>query len=193
MASKPACLIKSNRRALGPMTSRFSMSAFELHDGVYQVVPDDADRLLEVWEAAVRATHTFLTESDIQFFKPLVLAGLLALDRLSCVRDQHGALVGFVGIGGNRMEALFVHPDWHRAGVGRRLAQYAVVESGAEFVDVNEQNQGAVAFYQRLGFEVEGRSETTAPENRSRYSTCASGIPPRGDGELSLAARISRR
>jgi putative acetyltransferase len=43
--------------------------------------------------------------------------------------------------------------------VGRRLARHAVVRLGATTVDVNEQNPEAVAFYLRLGFRVEGRSE----------------------------------
>jgi len=68
-------------------------------------------------------------------------------------------LVGFVGVADGRMEALFVHPSWHRTGIGRRLARHAVVELGATAVDVNEQNQQAVAFYVRLGFEFHGRSE----------------------------------
>jgi len=33
------------------------------------------------------------------------------------------------------------------------------VELEASAVDVNEQNEQAVAFYRRLGLEVEGRSE----------------------------------
>ena len=57
------------------------------------------------------------------------------------------------------MEALFVHPCCRHAGVGRRLTRHAVVELGATRVDVNEQNQQAVGFYRRLGFEIEGRSE----------------------------------
>src|SRR5262245_34376977 len=130
-----------------------------LQDGVDAVSPEEGDRVLEVWEAAVRATHHFLSEADIQFFKPLVLQALLTLDHLDCVRDREGSLVAFVGVSGEKMEALFVHPAFHRAGIGRRLARHAVVELGATGVDVNEQNVGAVAFYRRIGFEVEGRSE----------------------------------
>jgi putative acetyltransferase len=131
-----------------------------LQEGVHGVAPEDGARLLEVWEASVRATHDFLSESDIQFFKPLVLPGLFALDHVRCVRDGEGRLVAFVGVAGAKMEALFVHPSWRRAGLGRQLARHAVVDLGATMVDVNEQNQQAVAFYRRLGFEVEGRSET---------------------------------
>jgi len=126
---------------------------------VHAVRAEEADRLLEVWEASVRATHHFLSESDIQFFKPLVVQSLLTLDYLHCVRVLKGELVGFVGVSEQRVEALFVHPLFHRTGVGRRLSRHAVVELGATRVDVNEQNEGAVAFYRRIGFEVEGRSE----------------------------------
>jgi putative acetyltransferase len=75
------------------------------------------------------------------------------------VRDEAGALVGFLGVTDGKIEALFVHPSWHRVGVGRRLADHAVAELEARAVDVNEQNEQAVAFYLRLGFKVEGRSE----------------------------------
>lgn len=131
-----------------------------LQEGVHGVSLDDGPRLLEVWEASVRATHDFLSESDIQFFKPLVLQGVFALEHLGCLRDGDGRLVAFVGVAGGKMEALFVHPSWRRMGLGRRLARHAVVDLGATTVDVNEQNHQAVAFYRRLGFEVEGRSET---------------------------------
>ena len=29
--------------------------------------------VVDLWEASVRATHHFLPESDIQYFKPLIL------------------------------------------------------------------------------------------------------------------------
>jgi putative acetyltransferase len=130
-----------------------------LQDGVHPVRSEEGDRLLEVWEASVRATHDFLSESDIQFFRPLVLPGLLSLEHLLCVRDVEGRIVAFLGVADGKMEALFVHPSFRRTGLGRRLARHAVIELGAASVDVNEQNQQAVGFYRRLGFEVEGRSE----------------------------------
>ena len=130
-----------------------------IQEGVHPVFDEDIDRLVEVWEASVRATHDFLSESDIQFFKPMVLPGLLSLEHLLCVRDLDGRLVGFVGVSTGKMEALFVHPCCRHAGVGRRLTRHAVVELGATKVDVNEQNQQAVGFYRRLGFEIESRSE----------------------------------
>jgi putative acetyltransferase len=135
------------------------MARIPLQEGVHRVGNEEGSRLVEVWEASVRSTHRFLSEADIQFFKPLVLEGLLGLEHLLCERDIAGHLVGFVGVADRRMEALFVHPSWHRAGIGRRLARHAIVELGATAVDVNEQNEQALAFYVHLGFEVHGRSE----------------------------------
>ena len=60
---------------------------------------------------------------------------------------------------GNKMESLFLAPDFLRRGWGRRLVQHAQELYGELMVDVNEQNQAARAFYEACGFVVEGRSD----------------------------------
>lgn len=129
-----------------------------LQDGIHRATSDDLPRIVDVWERAVRATHHFLTEEDIEFFKPLVWQELADL-HLDCVRDSKGAVAGFLAVVDDRIEALFVDPAWHRAGVGRRLVTYAVEDRAATRVDVNEQNEQAVAFYCRMGFRVVDRSK----------------------------------
>ena len=120
---------------------------------------DDFPRLLVVWEAAVRATHHFLCDADIQYFRPLVKEAFAHVPHLACVRDDSGTAVGFVGVAGEKIEMLFVHPRWASKGIGRALVEHAVSPWGATLVDVNEQNEQAVGFYVRLGFVTEGRSE----------------------------------
>ena len=56
------------------------------------------------------------------------------------------------------VEALFLDPQIHRQGCGRRLLQHARGLKGQLTVDVNEQNPAAVRFYEACGFVVEGRS-----------------------------------
>jgi len=121
----------------------------------------DADfaRVVEVWEASVRATHHFVTEADIQVFKPHVWDGLRAVGHLLAVRDGEGRVVGFIGVEGDEVAMLFVHPDWRGRGIGRRLLTHAVAALGAARLDVNEQNEQAIGFYRRMGFEAVGRSE----------------------------------
>ena len=49
-----------------------------LKDGIFPVQPEDYPRVVEVWEASVRATHDFVAESDIEIFRPLVGEALVA-------------------------------------------------------------------------------------------------------------------
>ncbi len=131
----------------------------EKPSGVVAVRPDDLPRVVEVWEASVRATHHFLTEDDIQFFKKLVPDALAQLEHLDCVRDDEGQVAGFIGVEGKEVASLFIHPDWRGLGIGRRLIEYAIKTLGTTDVEVNEQNEQAVGFYERMGFEVVSRSE----------------------------------
>jgi len=121
----------------------------------------DADfaRVVEVWEASVRATHHFVTEADILVFRPLVWDGLRNVEHLLAVRDGAGRVVGFIGVEGDEVAMLFVHPDWRGHGIGRRLLRHAVAALGATRLDVNEQNEQALGFYRRMGFTVVGRSK----------------------------------
>jgi putative acetyltransferase len=130
-----------------------------LREGIFPVQAEDFPRVMEVWEASVRETHHFLTDADIQFLKPLVPEGLHHVPHLVCVRDEGGQVAGFAGVADGKLEALFVHPSWRGKGIGRRLLQHAVNSLGATTLDVNEQNDQAVGFYLRMGFEVAGRSE----------------------------------
>jgi putative acetyltransferase len=121
---------------------------------------DEVPRLVEVWEASVRATHHFLAPGDVEVFRPLVRDALASgAVMVGCVRDGAGAAVGFVAVAEGKGEMLFIHPDHRGRGVGQALLRHAVEAMGATRLDVNEQNEQAVGFYLRMGFEVEGRSE----------------------------------
>jgi putative acetyltransferase len=130
----------------------------QLQEGISAVGAGDYTRVVEVWEASVRATHDFVTEADIAVIRPLVAEGLPHVPHLLCVRDHAGQAAGFIGVEDGTVEMLFVAPAWRGRGIGRRLLSYAVTTLGATELDVNEQNPQALGFYLRLGFVVVGRS-----------------------------------
>tara|TARA_A100000171_G_scaffold33399_1_gene31823 strand:+ start:302 stop:745 length:444 start_codon:yes stop_codon:yes gene_type:complete len=123
------------------------------------VQPHEFPAIVEVWEASVRATHHFLKEEDIAYFKPLILNEYLKAVDLRCVRDSNKNIIGFLGVAEQNIEMLFIHPDVHGKGVGKTLTQYAIRELHSSKVDVNEDNEQAVGFYQNMGFKIIGRSE----------------------------------
>jgi putative acetyltransferase len=124
--------------------------------------PADRPILFDVWERSVRATHTFLTEADIALLAPKVV-DYLATDGLEfvVVCDEDDRIAGFMALGADEIEALFLAPEHLRRGLGTQLIEEARTRRpGVELtVDVNEQNVGARRFYEARGFVAEGRSE----------------------------------
>jgi putative acetyltransferase len=118
--------------------------------------------IVDVWEASVRATHDFLKEKDIQYFKPLILNTYLDAVDLRCIRNEKKEIVGFLGVAEQNLEMLFIHPDVRGKGIGKALLSYAIHNMNVIKVDVNEQNEQALGFYKHFGFQVISRSELDA-------------------------------
>ena len=110
----------------------------------------DFTEIVKVWEVSVRATHDFLTEEDIRYFKPLILNEYLNMVDLFCIRDESNQIAGFSGIAEQKIGMLFIHPSWRGKGIGKTLVDDAVNQQKVTEVDVNEQ---AVGFYKHLGFK----------------------------------------
>lgn len=120
---------------------------------------NDYVTLIRIWENSVRATHDFLREEDLQFYKPLVLNEYFHQVELFCHKDGNLEITGFMGIAGDNLEMLFIQPALRGHGIGKELLSYAIEEQKVKRVDVNEQNVQAVGFYKHLGFHVVSRSE----------------------------------
>lgn len=125
------------------------------------VNPNEHDILLDIWELSVRATHHFLKEENILFFKQTIHEHkYFELVELVCVRNENNKILGFMGTNADSLEMLFVHPDAIGKGVGKTLMNYALSTLKVLKVDVNEQNQQAYQFYLHHGFKVANRSKT---------------------------------
>ncbi len=125
---------------------------------IQQAGPGNYAELAALWEASVRATHHFLSEEDILFFKPLILNEYLAAVDLYYAQNASGGIQGFLGVSARKIEMLFIAPQYFGQGVGKRLLLFAVNQLGAGEVDVNEQNPQALGFYKHLGFKIVSRS-----------------------------------
>ncbi|WP_310830354.1 acetyltransferase [Paenibacillus pedocola] len=130
---------------------------------IIQIVPyqeDYHDKLMDIWYQAVCLTHTFLTEEDIKFYYEMLQNGALNQVEIWLALNENNEPSGFIGLDGKKIEMLFVHPQYHRTGVGSRLIHHAVKIKGIHIqLDVNEQNENAYTFYKQMGFVQIGRSE----------------------------------
>ena len=114
--------------------------------------------LVDLWESSVSVSHGFLTEKDLQYYKPLIIKEYLPAVEIRYAKSVKGDILGFIGVAESNVEMLFVAPEYFGKGVGRFLLQHAIDELGAVKVDVNEQNHKARAFYEHMGFVITGRS-----------------------------------
>jgi len=120
----------------------------------------DHDKLVNIWYQAVSHTHKFLTQKDIEFYYNMVQNGALREVEIWVELNENKEPTGFIGLDGTKIEMLFVDPNYHGKGIGSRLIKHAQDIKGSSLkVDVNEQNDGAYAFYKRFGFVQTGRSE----------------------------------
>ena len=121
--------------------------------------PDLINQLLEVWESSIRATHLFLSDSEIKSIKEYVPQALGGIAHLIIAEDEAGRAVAFMGIEDGTLEMLFISPEERRKGLGKRLLQYGVENYGVKRLAVNEQNPQAKGFYECMGFRVYKRTE----------------------------------
>ena len=119
----------------------------------------EREQLVDIWLRSVRATHGFLTATDVDGLTEPARAYLTSDEELFVLVDTGDVPVGFMGLEENDVASLFLDPSVHRRGGGRLLIAHAAELRGELTVTVNEQNTGAVAFYEACGFRVECRPE----------------------------------
>lgn len=126
---------------------------------------NDFSGLLKIWERAVRATHHFLPENELQSIKSQLIPVYFPHVQLTVAVGEQGNLLGFSGVAEKKLEMLFVDPAYHRGGIGKALLQFSVSDMAVNEVDVNEQNPAAVQFYLSQGFEQVARSAVDGQGN----------------------------
>ena len=135
---------------MDPVQMRIKNSSFEHHA-----------QILEVWEKSVRASHHFLNIQQIDQIKILITQH----DYFSHVQLFHIELnqqiIAFTGLAYEKIEMLFVDPQYFGQGLGTKLIQHAF-SLGVNAVDVNQRNPQALGFYQKHGFQQIARSELDA-------------------------------
>ncbi len=116
--------------------------------------PDLISRLLTVWESSVRATHLFLSDSEIKSIKEYVPQALNGIAHLMIAEEETGLPVAFMGIEDGTLEMLFISPEERGKGLGKRLIQYGIKNYAVEKLAVNEQNPQAKGCYEHMDFQV---------------------------------------
>ncbi len=118
------------------------------------------DELIDVWEKAVRSSHHFLSEEDLNYYRPRIRDIYFDAVELYVVRNPNVA--AFMGLSEDMVEMLFVLPSEQGKGYGSALLNYAFEEKHIRKIDVNEQNTEACQFYVNRGYHAVAKDEVDA-------------------------------
>lgn len=138
------------------------MNGREIKMKIYEIKlrnPELIENLLIIWEESVRATHSFLSDAEIEQIKKYVPQALNGVKHLIVAENENDKIVAFMGTEDGRLEMLFIYPEERGKGTGKRLLQYGISEYGIKEVTVNEQNPQAIGFYEHLGFKTYKRTD----------------------------------
>ena len=116
-------------------------------------------QLLQVWESAVKKTHLFLSDSEIEEIKKYVPQALEHISHLIIAENAHKIPIAFMGVEQQKLEMLFVSSEDIGKGLGKRLLQYGIKHYSINELTVNEQNISAKGFYEHMGFRTYKRTD----------------------------------
>lgn len=109
-------------------------------------------KLENLWQESVRATHLFLSDAEIGEIRKYVPLALKTVSTLVVSVDESLNPLAFIGIENKSVEMLFVAPEERNKGIGKE-------KYGVKRVSVNEQNPEAKGFYEHMGFETYKRTD----------------------------------
>ena len=117
------------------------------------------EKLLDIWETSVKATHSFLSGGEIEAIKQYVPQALKEIPHLVVAEDETGEPVGFMGVADQMLEMLFVSAKERGKGIGKQLLEHGMDKYSVKKLAVNEQNPLAKGFYEHMGFAVYQRTD----------------------------------
>lgn len=131
------------------------MEIFELIDRPSNLI----NNLIEIWEDSVKATHLFLSSSEIKSIKKYVPQALREVEHLVIIKNKKQKIIAFTGVENQRLEMLFIKNSERGKGYGKQLLNHVIKKYQINELTVNEQNPQAVAVYQHMGFNTYRRTE----------------------------------
>ncbi len=117
------------------------------------------NKILDVWEDSVKATHTFLSSKEIENIKKYVPEAISSVSHLIIIENENSVPIAFMGIEDRKLEMLFIKNSERGKGLGKKLLNYGIENYKVNELAVNEQNPNAKGFYEHMGFKTYKRTD----------------------------------
>ena len=125
----------------------------------------DINKVAEIWLDTNIKTHYFISaqywKSNFELVKELLLQATVY------VYEDKQEIQGFIGLGNEYIEGIFVSAEMQSQGIGKILLNYVKGKRNKLILNVYQKNTRAISFYQREGFEIQysGLDEATGEKD----------------------------
>lgn len=115
--------------------------------------------IVQLWQANVKVTHTFLTKEEIQNIKQYVPQAVAHVPHLYIALSKQGDYSVLLVLQTSVWKCCLFKSMRRGQGIGKQLLRYAIKNFDVKELTVNEQNPQAIGFYEHLGFVTYKRTE----------------------------------
>jgi GNAT superfamily N-acetyltransferase len=119
----------------------------------------DLEPCLKIWRQASEVGHPFLSSEQLDA-DAIKVREIYMPNAEILVIEVGKKIAGFIALIGDFVGGLFVDPEAHRMGIGRRLVDGAKQSRAELTVDVYAENESAMSFYRAVGFREVWRKPT---------------------------------
>ena len=117
------------------------------------------DEVMDIWLKTNISAHDFVDkkywESNFEFVKQVLPTSQVK------VFTQDDVIKGFIGVIDSYIAGLFVLDEYQSQGIGKQLLDEAKESFSILHLDVYVQNEKAVMFYKKNGFQVVSEKENS--------------------------------
>lgn len=122
---------------------------------IRKMQPADLEPVLNFWLAATLQAHSFIDPAYWHNNLEPVRQMLPQAEVYVYAKAADGQPLGLIGLDGDYIAGLFVSPEEQAQGIGKQLLDYAKSLRQQLTLRVYQQNERAMRFYQREGFQIE--------------------------------------
>lgn len=113
----------------------------------------DSEKVVATWYQAFRLAHPFLKADFVEKVK-VDMGNIYLPNSETWVYEENGSILGFVSMLDNEIGGLFIQPSHHGKGIGTQLVDYVHQFHEELEVEVFENNEIGIPFYNKYGFEL---------------------------------------
>jgi len=113
----------------------------------------DSEKVVETWYQAFFLAHPFLAKDFVEKVK-VDMRNIYLPNSETWVYEENEVVLGFVSMLDNEIGGLFIQPSHHGKGIGTQLVDYVHQFHEELEVEVFENNEIGIPFYNKYGFEL---------------------------------------